>query len=258
MINRFQQWLMRLPFLRSLSASAACVDFIRAYITNRASSANSTVGVNAADGLDIARRRLSQYPVGCRLKRGCCFPRILGSSGILSASDECCKLYLGARVVPSLEGAGSNPYTASFAGGKSGLSYGAMQDDVANSNSAKATFQNILNSTTTITGFSSSDITTIVGYASTKGIDPTNLNPYINKIDSALAASKGLVDAQDNVQLNVLLTNVEGAMFVASLNSSGPGELSPSKLNLAWVAELADWSNRTKGGLLELPRTTIY
>ena len=157
------------------------------------------------------------------------------------------KVFVKAAVA-SLEGAGSDVYAASFAGGSSGLSFGAMQNDVAKNSTAKTAFQNLLTATMKTTGLSADDITKIVNLAATPGVSSSSFTaPQLNAINLALANSHVAVDAQDNIQLSVIMGYVNGALGAAASNPNGPGELGASSTNLSFIAELADWGNRTGG-----------
>lgn len=159
--------------------------------------------------------------------------------------------------VSSMEGSTANPYSVSFAGtGTSGLSFGLMQNDVANNSAAKAAFQNILTSTASTTGLTSDQISWIVSEASTKGITGTQFNAdsiqagygnLIPQINQALQTGSALVNAQDQAQAQNIFNMVESAFAAAATNPNGPGELNPASPNLEFVGELAEWGNRTGG-----------
>lgn len=154
----------------------------------------------------------------------------------------------------SMEVGTTNPYSASFAGGNSGLSFGNLQNDVANNPAAKAAFQNILTSTASTTGLTSDQISSIMSVASQKGISGDDFGNFLPQINQALQTGSAQVDVQDKAQAQNVFTMVQGAFSAAAANPNGPGELNPASPNLQFVGELAEWGNRTGG----LSQTDAY
>ncbi len=171
-----------------------------------------------------------------------------------------------------IETGGDNPYQASFSTGGSGLSYGALQNDVAGNPQARSTFLQILNQTANITGLSIAQINVIMQLAATHGVSRNSFRPYINSgalpanvinlINEAISDSKSTVDTQDANQLSVVMGYVNGALNAAASNPNGAGTLSASNLDLTFVGELAEWGNRTSppglGSITINPSTDYY
>lgn len=152
-------------------------------------------------------------------------------------------------VVKKAEAKEGDRYRASFAGGKSGLSFGAFQNDVAANGHARDTFRKIL----THSGlFSSEEINEIMKSARKEGARREDLAPFIDRIDRALSSEAGrrVIDARDEDQKKALLSGME--TFLAAVwgekDRRGPGvfdrPFSDPEFRQA-VTLVAAWINRT-------------
>lgn len=149
------------------------------------------------------------------------------------------------KVLRTMEGAGDNPYRPRFVGGRSGMSFGLMQNDAAANPDAARTLQNVLNDTKSASGLSDADIAVAMRIATTPGATKEQLDAAIpggsSKVEDALRAGSAAVDARDSAQEQAVLGYVNKA-----LDAGGAGnEVDP------WlVTDYASWGNRT-GGLDE-------
>ena len=99
---------------------------------------------------------------------------------------------------------GSVAYKATFAKGKSGLSFGIYQTDVAVNQGAKKT---LYDSLVKLKQFDIVDIQRIITLASTKGITADKFSPDdITKINNALSNNKQAVDALNDSYFDNTLT----------------------------------------------------
>lgn len=118
----------------------------------------------------------------------------------------------------SMELNNKSPYSAQFSTGRSGLSFGVMQNDVANNSAVYTKFQNILTTTAGITGLTSDQISSIMKTASQKGgVNAAAFGDLLPQINQALSSPAGqaLVNAQDQAQEQVVFNMVQGALNAA-------------------------------------------
>lgn len=125
--------------------------------------------------------------------------------------------------VTQMETSYRNPYQYSFSTGDSGLSYGAMQNDVAVNTDARISFNNILLQTKNRTGLTDDQIASIVDRARHGGKKNDFAQSELDAIDSAFQNAKGLVDARDEAQLNVVVGYVNQVINSAAANPNGSG-----------------------------------
>ena len=147
-------------------------------------------------------------------------------------------------VVTIKEGARNARYEASFAGGDSGLSFGAWQNDVAANSDAKTVFNDILLQF----GLSKSDADTIVAKAATAGVDDTAFtHQELTTINDALssAVGQGLVNQRDADQRKNVIAGVNAVFDAAARNPNGPGVFDRNNPDPEAVALVANWINRT-------------
>ncbi len=152
-------------------------------------------------------------------------------------------------VVKKAEAEEGDRYKASFAGGKSGLSFGAFQNDVAANGKAATTFRKIL----TEPGlFSGKEVETIIQKARTKGAKEEDLAPFLGRINQALNSEAGRreIDAQDEKQKKILLGGMKKFLTAVwdEKDLRGPGvfDRPPSDPEFRQAAALvAAWINRT-------------
>jgi hypothetical protein len=152
-------------------------------------------------------------------------------------------------VVKKAEAQEGDRYKASFAGGKSGLSFGALQNDVAANEKAEKTFEKILAHSGL---FSSEEIKEIMKSARKRGAKREDLAPFIDRIDRALSSEAGrrVIDARDEDQKKTLLGGMR--TFLAAVwgekGRRGPGvfdrPFSDPEFRQA-VTLVAAWINRT-------------
>lgn len=150
-------------------------------------------------------------------------------------------------VVRKAEAKEGDRYKASFAGGKSGLSFGAFQNDVAANGHARETFREIL----TESGlFSEEEVKTIVGEARTEGVKREDLAPFLGRINQVLNSEAGRreIDKRDEQQKETLLGRMR--KFLAAVwdkrNPHGAGVFEPTHEDFPKaVATVAAWINRT-------------
>ena len=98
------------------------------------------------------------------------------------------------------------PYKASFAKGKSGLSYGKLQNDVASNGDAEKTFRTILINSNL---FIDSEIRKIMDLSTNKGASRESLEKYLPRIDQALRMNKPIVDQQDKLTHNRIIESID-------------------------------------------------
>jgi hypothetical protein len=122
-------------------------------------------------------------------------------------------------------GGSYSPYQAIVSTGKSGLSFGNMQNDAGNNPIAKAAFEKIMNlqvqskALTQSAGLQLIDLSENNAHALTQDQRST--------ISAALAAHRDIVDATDNANFEVAWGNLNGAMQAAAANPKGMGCSSP-------------------------------
>lgn len=126
----------------------------------------------------------------------------------------------------------------------SGYSFGSMQHDVLHNSLAMQDFKRILNAQVSNGAMLQHQADAIVAVASGSGL----FNPLQKMlVDQALSAQRSIVEEADARQVDLVFGYVNDALVAARLNPNGPGELDESNLNLAFIAELAMWSNRVNG-----------
>jgi hypothetical protein len=177
------------------------------------------------------------------------------ADGNKAPTPEFLKEYIR-RAVKSGEVAGTNPYKSSISTGKSGLAFGAMQNDTAKrtgNKMAQEYFRKILDADVAKKHLSKAKADTIYKAALK---NPKSLSKAdIELVDAALMRHQALVDEIDSKQLdNRIMPEVERALKAAEMNPNGPGELNRENPNLGFIAELAMWSNRSNG----LEKSSIY
>ena len=156
------------------------------------------------------------------------------------------------NAVENMEGAVEDPYQCVNPGGKagkSGVSFGLMQNDVgpgANNEAAQDTFADILDNYYAIHPEMEGEIRLIMRTA----LDGKALSEkQVGIVNAALAlpANQTLVDKLDEKQLNTVIGYVQSAFIAAKHNSNGPGELNPNAPNPYFITVLAEWGNMTNG-----------
>lgn len=148
------------------------------------------------------------------------------------------------KSVSSSEIGTTSPYESVQSTGNSGLSFGALQNDVGNSSSARAAFREILDAEVALGVLSQVKANSIYSKAAQKiQLDDGERT----LVDNALRAHKDIVDNADAKQLDVIEGYVNTAIEAAAANPNGAGSLDRNSLDLQFVAELAMWGNRTGG-----------
>jgi hypothetical protein len=145
---------------------------------------------------------------------------------------------------------GKSPYQAFVSTGNSGVSFGAMQNDVGigpqtNKSLARTAFETIMNLQVQSHALTQSAAQQLIAAAENNphGLTQTQLNT----ISTALAAHRDIVDATDNANFAVAWSNLNGAMQAAAANPKGPGALNSVAPDPLLLVELAEWGNRTGG-----------
>ncbi|MGP0070090.1 MAG: hypothetical protein ACLQGP_41640 [Isosphaeraceae bacterium] len=148
------------------------------------------------------------------------------------------------NAVADMEGA-KNPYSASFPkSGTSGLSFGYMQNDVANNSTAASAFRGIMNAEVGTGGLTQQEANRIVNQAIANR--PLS-HSEVDKVNEALANHKDLVDAADSGALKTAMGILDSAFQAAITNPHGPGELNPVAPNPQLATALVEWGNMTGG-----------
>jgi len=161
----------------------------------------------------------------------------------------------------SMEIGSTNPYAPGFAGGKSGLSFGSMQNDVSSqgvladtSLSAAGVLKQSLTDYLTNnpnSGLTTNNINQIVKLAGTKGITEAALEapfPNINVADTitaALTSDAALVKAQDQAASQTVQGYVNNFITQSQSFPNGAGVLSQNNLDPTAVAMISAWVNQT-------------
>lgn len=139
----------------------------------------------------------------------------------------------------------NKPYEASFAPGASGLSYGAMQHDVAGNSEARAVLLDMM-------GVKPGDPEhkRFDDALQTGGLNREEFNKQfpgvVDRVNEALAAHHDAVDARDDVVLDDVVTRVNTTFGAAARNPNGRGGLDPENPDWNLVARVGAWANRTK------------
>ena len=141
------------------------------------------------------------------------------------------------------------PYKASFAQGKSGLSYGKLQNDVAKNAEAAKTFQTVLTNSNL---FKNDEIRKIMDLSTKEGASQGSLEKYLPRIDQALSMGRSLVDQQDQRTYNRIIKSIDQITNAATplppRIMHDPGVFDPKHPDYYHAITLAAaWSNRTGG-----------
>lgn len=148
------------------------------------------------------------------------------------------------KSVSSSEIGNTSPYVSVLSTGNSGLSFGALQNDVGNNSIARTAFRKILDAEVDLGALTSAQADSLYSKAS-QNFQLSSAERVL--VDKALLAHTSLVDAADEQQLIIIERYVNLALDAASKNPNGPGSLDRNNLDLQFVAELAMWGNRTGG-----------
>lgn len=141
---------------------------------------------------------------------------------------------------------GAATYQLSYAQGISGYSFGNTQGDLSVNGAARATFADVLNNTTDITGLSSAQITKILDSVKNSGTNDV-VSTYMTQISSALNSSYGhsQVDAYDSAQVTKDYNGVQSLLSAASANGVGAGVLGDGATqDTTAIAELSMYVNQ--------------
>lgn len=140
-----------------------------------------------------------------------------------------------------------SPYVSSYSTGLSGLTYGVFQHDTSKNDGAQSTLALILSAEVergALTRKKADALyTATINSTASKKISAANRE----LIDQALLAQQPIVDSADQGQLNVVMDYVDSAFDAASRNPNGAGDLDRADPNLALIAEMAMWANRSNG-----------
>jgi hypothetical protein len=132
--------------------------------------------------------------------------------------------------------------------GRSGMSYGAMQNDITGNRGAANALENILAQENS--GVAADDAKRILQVGTREGIARKQFEQEvpggIAKVNAALARNPGLVADQDEASTFLLRTKVANALGGANTNPNGPGDLGDNP-KARFVAKLSGWLNRTGG-----------
>lgn len=164
-----------------------------------------------------------------------------------------------------------DPYKAKLSIGNSSLSFGRMQNDVANNpNIAQTTFNQIMdNSVGKIEGLTQEKADTIKELAAIKGGVRTEkqtkelrgyfeeyVNPALSSREDISAENPGvsnqtLVDQADAANFEIAYDKIQPVIDAAHKNPNGPGELNRKAPNPEFLTTLIEWGNQTSGKMTE-------
>lgn len=153
--------------------------------------------------------------------------------------------YFMPAAVSKAEDERQKPFEAGFAGtGNSGMSYGAMQNDIRTNPEAEETFRQILGQH----GIDPSRINQIVEAGKQRGITEDKFKQLvpgaIGQIKDALTQNPGMVGDQDASSAFWTRSKMANALGGANTNPNGPGELGENP-NARLFAKVGGWLNRT-------------